>query len=107
MTQQSTESSYKLVDTTSIINIINKHSTITNAVNALSQQLPFDKTVCRNMILQLIRQNDAINLIDDKNEHKNDNNIDEETETMIAEFNNNELNELKEILTHDNNQKPL
>eukprot|EP01084_Bolivina_argentea_P037216 68810_1 len=97
MTQQFTEGSSKLIDTDSIIKIINQHSTITNAVNALSQQLPFDKQICHNMILQLMKQHHDIKLTNDKDEHKNDN-INEETEVLIAEFNDNEFNEFQDIL---------
>eukprot|EP01084_Bolivina_argentea_P262391 443698_1 len=98
MTQQITGGSCKLIDTESIIKIINEHSTITNAVNALSQQLPFDKQICHNMILQLMKQHHDIKLTDDKDEHKNDT-INEETDVLLAGFNDNEFNELKAILT--------
>eukprot|EP01084_Bolivina_argentea_P256590 432054_1 len=45
--------------------IINEHSSISNAVNALSQKLPFSQQICYNIITELVNKNNNITLIDD------------------------------------------
>eukprot|EP01084_Bolivina_argentea_P048006 88488_1 len=96
---QSQKTEQKSMVTDIITKTVEKHSTISNAVTDLKQQLPFmSDDAVYNMIVDLLKHNKHLKLLDDYRNNSNDIDINEETERLLSSFDQNDLTDLQQTL---------
>eukprot|EP01084_Bolivina_argentea_P200532 342903_1 len=92
-----------LTDNNEINATINKHLTISSAVNELTQKLPFSEEMYDNMIMS--NYNKMVNELTKHDQnikwfHSNDD-INKQTDDIISSFNEDELSQMKQIMQSD------